>query len=81
MNIRHLKLVAIGNSRGIRLPKPLLRKYGLENEIVLEETPEGLLLRRPESTGKLGLEETFAEMALADEHWDDLEVAVGDGLD
>jgi len=29
------KLVRIGNSRGIRIPKPLIEQAGLENEVVL----------------------------------------------
>ncbi len=28
-------LIAIGNSRGVRIPKPLLEESGLENEIEL----------------------------------------------
>ena len=28
---RDVKLVPIGNSKGVRIPKPLLQKYGLKN--------------------------------------------------
>ena len=42
----------IGNSRGIRIPKVLCEKYGWSESIVLEETEEGLLLRR-DASGKL----------------------------
>ena len=40
-NTREVKLIAIGNSRGIRLPKELLDKYGWGERLVLEELEEG----------------------------------------
>ena len=39
-----VKLIAIGNSRGIRLPKVLLRKYGWSDSLVLREMEEGVFL-------------------------------------
>ena len=36
-NIREVKLVPIGNSKGIRIPKQLRQKYGWGDELVLEE--------------------------------------------
>jgi antitoxin MazE len=30
---RDVKLIPIGNSRGIRIPKTLLQKYGLKNSL------------------------------------------------
>ncbi len=77
---RDIKLVAIGNSRGIRLPRDLLRKYGISEALVLAELPEGILLRGVDSP-KLSLDQTFAEMAVAQENWSDCEGAVADGLD
>lgn len=38
------KLVAIGNSRGIRIPKALLELAGLEDSVVLEVTENGVLV-------------------------------------
>lgn len=38
------KLVAIGTSKGIRLPKYLLEKYHLEDEIEMIETRRGIVL-------------------------------------
>ena len=32
---REGKLIAIGNSKGIRLPKDLLQKYGWNTEVVM----------------------------------------------
>ena len=43
---RNIKIVPIGNSMGVRLPKNLLQKYGFVNSLVLEETDRGLLLRK-----------------------------------
>ena len=39
-------LIKIGNSQGIRIPKPLVEQAQLENrELSLEVTQEGLLIR------------------------------------
>ena len=74
------KLIAIGNSRGIRIPKVLREKYGWSESILFEETEEGLLLRR-DASGKLSWKATYRAMAAAEEDWSDLEVAAADGLD
>ena len=46
--IRDAKLITIGNSKGIRLPKALLQKYGWTDSLVLEEMEKGVLLYRQE---------------------------------
>ena len=74
------KLIPIGNSRGIRIPKVLCEKYGWSESIVLEETEEGLLLRC-DAGDKLSWRDTYRAMAADDEDWSDLEVAMADGLD
>jgi len=78
------KIIAIGNSRGIRLPQALLRRYGMADQITLEELPEGLLLRGAASA-KASLKQTFTEMAREQaagaEDWSDLDGADADGLD
>ena len=78
--IRDIKLVAIGNSKGIRIPKALREKYGWSESVVLEETEDGILLRR-DTSQTLSWKETYQAMADADEDWSDLDVAVADGLD
>ena len=78
--IRDTRLVAIGNSKGIRIPKALREKYGWSESVVLEETEDGILLRRDTSQA-LSWKETYQAMADADEDWSDLDVAVADGLD
>ena len=76
----HLKLVPIGNSLGVRLSRPLLRKYGIEHSIVAEQRPDGILLRGSVA-GKATLEQTFIEMAVAQEDWNALDSAAADGMD
>ena len=78
--IADIRLVAIGNSKGIRIPKALREKYGWSESVVLEETEDGILLRR-DTSQRLSWEETYQAMADADEDWSDLDVAVADGLD
>ena len=38
------RLVRIGNSRGVRIPKPLLEEAGLEDEVTLTVTEQGLVI-------------------------------------
>lgn len=78
--VRALKLIAIGNSRGIRLPKPLLQKYGWSDSLLLEEREEGVLLRGT-AAKRLSWEETYRAMAAEREDWSDLDVTVDDGLE
>jgi len=76
---RDIKLVAVGNSRGVRLPRELLRKYGISDALVLEERSEGILLRGT-SGAKKSLDQTFAEMARTQEDWSDWDGVAADGL-
>ena len=62
---RDIKLVSIGNSKGISLPKALLQKYGWSDSIVLEETDEGIYLYSKEKN-KLSWQETYRDMATED---------------
>jgi antitoxin MazE len=76
----NLKLVPIGNSLGVRLSRPLLSKYGMESVVIAEQRPDGILLRGA-NTSKATLEQTFTEMAAAQENWDDFDGVSNDGLD
>lgn len=38
------KIVRIGNSRGVRIPKPLLEQAGLEDEVELRVVDSGLII-------------------------------------
>lgn len=61
-NLMRAKIVRVGNSRGIRIPKRALEEAGLKDEIELEVKRDRLVLRsaiRP----RAGWDEAFAEMA------------------
>ncbi len=80
LRTRDAKLVPIGNSKGIRIPKALLQKYGLKNSLLIEETDKGLLLRSKEES-KLSWEDTYKAMASEQEHWEGFDTALLDGID
>ncbi len=77
---RDAKIVPIGNSKGVRIPKALLQKYGMKNSLLIEETDKGLLLRNKEES-KLSWEDTYKTMANEKENWDDFDVTLLDGLE
>lgn len=56
------KIVRIGNSRGIRIPKPLLDEADLGEEVELRLAPEGLMIERVESRRR-GWSEAAARLA------------------
>lgn len=77
---RDIKIVHIGNSLGVRLPKTLLQKYGFSHSLVLEETSQGLLLRKKQDD-KLSWPDTYKAMANEREDWSDYDQTLLDGLD
>lgn len=78
--IKQLKIVQIGNSKGIRLPKAIIDKYGFSDSLQVEESEDGIFLRGKKDD-KLSWEDTYKEMKKEQEDWDDFDVAVNDGLD
>ena len=80
LRTRDAKIVPIGNSKGVRIPKALLQKYGLKDTLLIEETDNGLLLRNKEES-KLSWEDTFKAMADEKEQWDDFDATLLDGLE
>ena len=44
------RIIRIGNSQGIRIPKPLLQEAGLEDAVELRLTSSGLVLEPIDST-------------------------------
>ena len=78
-----LKIVRIGNSRGVRLPAQLLAHYRIEECVVAERTEAGILLR-PLRDGRLSWADTFraqrALQAVAGDEFADLDAVSGDGL-
>ena len=75
-----LKVVPIGNSRGVRLPKPVLERYAIKDTLVLEVTEAGLLLRGKRDA-RMSWEETFQDMARNHEDWSAFDSSIADGLD
>jgi len=65
---------------GIRLPKTLLQKYGFSNSLILEETAQGLLLRKKQDD-KLSWIDTYKAMANEDEDWSEYDSTLLDGLE
>ena len=55
-------LIKVGNSRGIRIPKPFLEQTGLKGEVELEVQGNQLIIR-PVKNPRQGWEEAFCAMA------------------
>jgi len=62
------RLVRIGNSRGVRIPKPLLEQAGLEDEVHLRVIEGGIVIEA-EKAPRAGWAEAAAR---AQENQDDL---------
>lgn len=58
------KIVPIGNSRGIRIPKSMLDGCGFGEEAELQ-AKNGALILRPVNTPRAGWAEAFTSMAAA----------------
>ena len=56
------KIVRIGNSKGVRLPKPLLEQVGLVDEVDLE-VRDGELVISPSGPARAGWREAAALLA------------------
>jgi antitoxin component of MazEF toxin-antitoxin module len=76
-----LSLAQIGNSRGVRLPAGIIRKHGFERGLVLEDRGHEIALKPKAGPKKLSWEETYREMAVADEDWSEWDGTVADGLE
>lgn len=74
------KIVQIGNSKGIRLPKRLIAKYGLTETVDIKEVDGGLLIA-PTGNQQLSWEETYRDMSASDEDWSDWVELDLEGLD
>jgi antitoxin MazE len=82
MSSTTLKVARIGNSRGVRLPARVLRRYRIGDAVVMEERSDGILLRPAgPASRKLPWEETAREMASAHEGWSAWDATSADGLE
>ncbi len=79
-HVNELKLVRIGNSKGIRIPKSILQKYGFSDSIQIEEKENGIMLHSS-NVSKLSWEDTYKAMRSEDEDWSDFDNTLQDGLD
>jgi antitoxin MazE len=77
-----LKVARIGNSRGVRIPAATLKRYHINERVVMEERSDGILLR-PVGTSrpKLSWDETARAMAATVEDWSEWEKVDADGLE
>ena len=60
------KLIRIGNSQGVRIPKPLIEESGLTEEIEMILKDNEIILRSAETTRK-NWDEAFEKMAEQDD--------------
>lgn len=56
------RIIRIGNSRGVRLPRHVLETSGLVGDVVIEARP-GEVVLRPATHARVGWDAAFAEMA------------------
>jgi antitoxin MazE len=56
------RIVKIGNSQGIRIPKPLLEQTGITDDVELEVDQNQIIIR-PISNPRAGWDESFKAMA------------------
>ncbi len=58
------RIIRIGNSQGIRIPKPIIEQLGFSEEVELEIFPNQLVLRSAHPP-RYGWDEQFKSMAQA----------------
>jgi antitoxin MazE len=56
-----IPVVQIGNSRGIRLPKNILRELSIEDEVEMEVHDDGLTIKSVEKKPRQGWDAAFAK--------------------
>ena len=82
MQTTELKIAKIGNSRGVRIPAEVLRRYAFGDAAMMIESVDGILLRpKQQADAKLSWADTAKAMAAAAEDWSDLDAVASDGLD
>ena len=81
MKTATLKLSAIGNSRGVRLPAGVIRRYGFDGAIIAELREDGVLLKPAGGApSKLSWDATARAMCEAGEDWSEWTAVDADGL-
>ena len=78
----HTKIVPIGTSKGVRLPKYLLEKHHLTDEVNIEDTEEGILITPSDHKSRADWKALFKKavnednelsLELPRSEWDDTE--------
>jgi antitoxin MazE len=77
VNIVQLSIIQIGNSKGIRIPKAILDKCQIENEVDMEVHDGRIIIERRRGNPRQGWDEAFERMA---ENGDDA-MLIDDSLD
>ncbi len=81
MQTTEVKIARIGNSRGVRIPAEVLRRYAFTEVAILVEGVDGLLLcPRKEKDVKMSWADTAKAMAEASESWSDWDATSSDGI-
>jgi len=60
------EIVRIGNSRGIRIPKPLIEQCGFRDEVELRVENQSIIIS-PERSSRAGWEEQFRAAGTAEQ--------------
>ena len=64
MNSKRVKIIRIGNSKGIRLSKSLIEQYNMKDEVLLEAKKDSIVIR-PVENPRAGWEKSFEKMRLS----------------
>ncbi len=75
------KLTRIGNSRGLRLPAEMIRRYRLEEGVLLEEQENQIVIKGTKADKSLSCLETARQMGAEQEDWAEWDSTVADGLE
>ena len=74
MKTSELSVTRVGNSRGVRLPAAVLRRYHIGDTLLMEQRLDEIVLRAKRARNqKLPWAETYLQMAQTDEDWTDWE--------
>ena len=63
MNSIKVKIIRIGNSKGIRLSKSLIDQYNMKDELLLETKKDSIVIH-PIKNPRAGWEKSFEKMRL-----------------
>jgi antitoxin MazE len=63
----HIAIRPFGNSRGIVIPKPLLKQLGLEDEAEVSVENDALVIRKPTHAPRAGWSEAAKVLAEAND--------------